>query len=130
MGVYYKIINVDLKQMVCPGELGEGLKGKLLFQTWTHRVLTWLLQAEATSGYGPREGSWANCKLSIVADYGDAYENANEDNGWVDVGPSALLELCELYEFREKFLEDNKNVGAWDKNLIALIAKVKAIKPG
>lgn len=131
MGIYYKLINVDRKEMVCPGELGERLKGRLLFQTWTHRVLAWLLQADKASAYdAPHEGTWANCKVSIVADYGDAYEDAHEENGWTDVGQAALLEMVQLYGLREEFLKDTDNVGEWDKGLIALREKVRACTPG
>lgn len=102
MGIYYYLVNKDLKEYVDAGELDLGLK------TWSYRyhistLLGFLCMDEYNWDGEPDEqyknekefyflGHWSGCpNIQLVSEYNELYDEISEhdhhgtENGWVDI---------------------------------------------
>lgn len=80
MGQYFKIVNVDKKEVVDPFELWEGSKFWELCANNIGRLLVYLLRKSSETGGGdvnnPEElefcGRWAGDRIVVVGDYDES----------------------------------------------------------
>ena len=105
MGQYFKVANLDKKQVIDPHEFGDGLK-LMEFGCSGHGTmtgLTLLLRQSTGSGGGdfhaveahPVVGSWAGDRISIVGDYDDSHLwEAFETSEWEDISTEVVLAMC------------------------------------
>ena len=116
MGQYFKVANLDKKQVIDPHEFGDGLKLMEIgcSSNGTMLGLALLLRQSTGSGGGdflavgahPVVGSWAGDRVTIVGDYDKSNQiatgqkkgelwDAFEDTGeWEDISIEVVLAMC------------------------------------
>ena len=97
MGQYFKIVNLDKREVVNPWDLGTGAK----FWEWLYnphaRVFVWLLRKSDGDGGGDIHdrdqyktlGRWAGDRLVLIGDYDSSrlYEEASNEPVRTDIRP-------------------------------------------
>ena len=105
MGQYFKVANLDKKQVINPHEFGDGLKLMEIgcSSNGTMLGLALLLRQSTGSGGGdflaagahPVVGSWAGDRVSIVGDYDESkLWDAVETSEWEDISTEVVLAMC------------------------------------
>ena len=91
MGQYFKIVNIDKKEVVNPWDIG----GVAKFWEWMHnpqaRVLVWLLRKSDEGGGGDIDqperyttlGRWAGDRIVLIGDYDSSrlWDKTNAKDG-------------------------------------------------
>ena len=87
MGQYFKLANLDKKEFVNPGTIGDGLKQWEICANGDTARLAMFLMTMGDNDGGAIRGRWANDKVVLVGDYDPSglYAELKPENGWTDV---------------------------------------------
>ena len=106
MGQYYKVVNLDKRQVLHPHAFGDGMKlMEFVGGGNTIKALGILLAVGNGRGGGdihsdnPLVGSWAGDRIAIVGDYADDGEASTVRNDGEDISAKMVELLRDADEF-------------------------------
>jgi len=139
MGQYFKVANLDKKQVINPHAFGDGLK-LMEFGCSRHGTmtgLTLLLRQSTGSGGGdfhavgehPIVGSWAGDAITIVGDYDESnLWEAFETSEWEDISADVVVAMCADPYVREELANDPSLKWKRDADLTATADKWRDVQ--
>jgi hypothetical protein len=126
MGQYFKLVNVDKKEVVHPWDIGGGAK----FFEWLYnrqaRVLVWLLRQSDSAGGGDIPvgerghyitlGRWARDRVTLIGDYDSSRlwrASETKDGDDVPLPYSEYTDISSILrkEFNEAVIRDRGSGG-------------------
>lgn len=113
MGQYFKIVNLDKKEVIHPHRLSQGAKLWEIGASDTLSILTLALRKSSEGGGGdvqknfPSMGRWAGDRIVLIGDYDESglYQTSRE---WKDVSKEFIRDYNKFIELKDKKFKYDK----------------------